>query len=74
MQDPKYRCYEEGRDAKRTYMYSFKACVQLRWTDHVTRMPPMSVYRRKFSMENFRKESALNVAKRSATKTPLKPF
>ena len=27
----------------------------------------------KFSMENFGKESTLNVAKRSTTKTPLKP-
>ena len=29
--------------------------------------------KRKFSMENFKKESAIKVAKRNATKTPLKP-
>ena len=28
---------------------------------------------RKFSMENFRKQSALKLAKRNATQTPLKP-
>ena len=33
----------------------------------------MSGCQRKFSMENFRKESALKVAKRNATKTLLKP-
>ena len=32
-----------------------------------------SDYQRKFTLENFRKESALNVAKRIATKIPLKP-
>ena len=33
----------------------------------------MSDYQRKFSMENYRKESAHKVAKRNTTKTPLKP-
>ena len=33
----------------------------------------MSGCQRKFSMENFKKESAHKVAKRNATKTPLKP-
>ena len=33
----------------------------------------MSGCQRKFSMETCRKESAHNVAKRNATKTPLKP-
>ena len=33
----------------------------------------MSGCQRKFSMENCRKESAHKVAKRNATKTPLKP-
>ena len=33
----------------------------------------MSGCRRKFSMENCKKESAHKVAKRNATKTPLKP-
>ena len=33
----------------------------------------MSDCHRKFSIENFRKESALNVVKINATKTPLKP-
>ena len=33
----------------------------------------MSGCQRKFSMENCRKESANKVAKRNATKTPLKP-
>ena len=33
----------------------------------------MSDYQRKFSMENFRKKSALKAAKRNATKTLLKP-
>ena len=33
----------------------------------------ISGYQRKFSMENCKKESAQKVAKRNATKTPLKP-
>ena len=33
----------------------------------------MSGCQKKFSMENFKKESAHKVAKRNATKTPLKP-
>ena len=33
----------------------------------------MSGCLRKFSMENYKKESAHNVAKRNDTKTPLKP-
>ena len=33
----------------------------------------MNDCQRKFYMEDFRKESALNVTKRKATKTPLKP-
>ena len=33
----------------------------------------MSCCQRKFSMENCKKESAYKVAKRNATKTPLKP-
>ena len=34
----------------------------------------MSGCQRKFSMENCKKESAHKVAKRNATKTPLKPY
>ena len=46
--------------------------AQLRWTGHVTKCL-MSGCQRKFSMENCEKESAYKVAKRNATKTPLKP-
>ena len=42
--------------------------AKLRWTGHV-----MSDCQRKFSMVNLRKENALKLAKRNATKIPLKP-
>ena len=69
-QDPRYRGPEEGKDATRTY--SIMKLAQLRLTGHVTRMP-VSGCQRKFFMENCKKESAHTVAKRNATKTPLKP-
>ena len=34
----------------------------------------MSDFQRKFFMENYRRESALNVARRNASKTPSEPF
>ena len=37
--------------------------AQVRWTGHVIRM----------SMENYKRKSALKVARRNATKTPSKP-
>ena len=45
--------------------------AQLRWTGHVTIMSDERLPK-KFSMENCKKESAHKVAKRNATKTPLK--
>ena len=46
--------------------------AQLRWTGHITRMPDERLPKN-VSMENCKKESAHRVAKRNATKTPLKP-
>ena len=58
-----YRGPEEGRDAKRTY--SFKGfTAKMDWQCY------KNTYQRKFSMVNFRKEIALKLAKRNATKTP----
>ena len=69
-QDPRYRGPEEGKDAKRTY--SIEACTaKMDWPCH--KKCQMSGCQRKFSMENCKKESAHKVAKRNATKTPLKP-
>ena len=67
-QDPRYRGPEEGKDAKRTY--SIEAC-----TDGLAMSQEclMSDCQRKISMENCKKESDHKVAKRNATKTPLKP-
>ena len=49
-------------------MHTVLKLAQLRWTGHVIRI------QRKFSMENYRRESALKVARRNATKTPSKPL
>ena len=53
-------------------MQSVSKLAQQRWTGHVTRMLDERLSKR-FSMENCKKESAHKVAKRNATKTPLKP-
>ena len=44
--------------------------AQLRWTGHIIRMPD----KRQFSVGNYRRERALKVARRNATKTSLKPL
>ena len=60
------------KKAKMQSVYTLLKLPQLRWTGHVTRMPGERLPK-KCSMENCKKESAHKVAKRNATKTPLKP-
>ena len=45
--------------------------AQLRCTSHVIRMPDEQLLKKKFSTENYRRESALEVA--NTTKTLSKP-
>ena len=60
------------KKAKLQSVHTLLKLAQLRWTGHFTRMPDERLPK-KFSMENCKKESAHKVAKRNATKTPLKP-
>ena len=60
------------KKAKMQSVHTLLKLAQLRWTGHVIECL-MSGCQRKFSMENCKKESAHKVAKRNATKTPLKP-
>ena len=60
------------KKAKMQSVHTLLPLAQLRWTGQVTRMPDERLPK-KFSMENCKKESAHKVAKRNATKTPLKP-
>ena len=60
------------KKAKMQSVHTLLKLAQLRLTGHVTRMPDIGCHR-KFFMENCKKESAQKVAKRNATKTPLKP-
>ena len=60
------------KKAKMQSVHTLLKLPQLRWTGHLTRMPGERLPK-KFSMENCKKESAHKVAKRNATKTPLKP-
>ena len=64
-QDPRYRGSEEGGDAKRIYHFKDGLVMLQEYL--------MSDYQIMIFMENFRRESTLKVAKRNATKTPLKP-
>ena len=57
------------KKAKMQSVHILLKLVQLRWSQECL----MSSCQRKFSMENCKKESAHKVAKRNATKTPLKP-
>ena len=59
------------KKAKMQSVHTLLKLAQLRLTGHVTRIL-MSGCQRKFSMENCKKESAHKVAKKNATKTPLK--
>ena len=65
-QDSRHRGPEESRDAKH-------ALTELRWTDHVKECLT-SQFQRKFYMENYRRESAIKVVRRNATKTSSKPL
>ena len=48
-------------------MHTVLKLAQLRWTGHV-----ISDFHRKSSMENYKRESVLKVARRNATKSPSK--
>ena len=53
-------------------MHTDLMLAQLRWTEHITRIPE-SDFQRKFYSDNYKRKSALKVARRNATKTPSKP-
>ena len=61
------------KKAKMQSVHTLLKLAQLRWTGH-SQECLMSGCQRKFSMENCKKESAHKVAKKNATKTPLKPL
>ena len=52
-------------------MHTVLKLAQLRWTGHVIRMPDERLPK---NMDNYKRESALKVATRNATKTPSKPL
>ena len=60
------------KKANRQSLHTLLKLAQLRWTA-MSQECLMSGCLRKFSMENCKKESAHKVAKRNASKTPLKP-
>ena len=55
-------------------MYTVLKPAKLSWTGHVIRMPDERLSKKVISMENYKRESALKVARRNATKTPAKPL
>ena len=55
-------------------MYTVLKPAKLSWTGHVIRMPDERLPKKVISMENYKRESALKVARRNATKTPAKPL
>ena len=54
-------------------MHTVLKLAQLWWTGHVIRMPDERL-QRKSSMENYKRESALKVARGNAPQTPPKPL
>ena len=52
-------------------MHTVLKLAQLRWTGHVIRMPDERLPK---NMDKYKRESALKVATRNATKTPSKPL
>ena len=65
-QDSRHGGPEESRDAKHAYCLK-ASTAKMDW-------PLMSDFQRKSSMENYKRESAIKVARRNATKTPSKPL
>ena len=55
-------------------MHTVLKLSQLRWAGHVIRMPNERLPKKRSSMENYNRESALKVARGNATKPPSKPL
>ena len=68
-QDSRHRSPKKGRDAEGTYSSKI---VQLKWTDHVTKIPDERLPKTS-SMENYKLKNVPIVVRRSDTRTRLNP-